>query len=323
MNPCFNKIRLIIGSFLLCFFLSTPTLFASQSKKIQFQFHEKKFLTQLLEKEGFQPTFLKQVFYNKKLKKIPVVISKNVINKESKSSYDDFLSPYSIHLAKKFSSRWRTILKRASTKFDVDREVLIAILLVETGLGRVLGNYPVISIFSSILVENHNQKSGIGTSPAAMEYDDYRIRRLRSKAAWAQKEIVAFLKIIQETRNNPFQMKGSFAGAFGIPQFLPSSYLKWGYDSDRNGSVNLYLIPDAVYSVANYLKAHGWKKGLHHTSNRKVIRKYNNSTLYVNAVLGVAKKMNRIYKKRSRVVVQSHDKVSSVFSEKRLETAIP
>lgn len=313
----------MIVSGLLCVFLSTPTLFASYTKKVRFQFHEKEFLVQLLEKEGFKPTFLKQVFYDKKLKKIPVIISKNVINKESKRSYDDFLSPYSIHLAKKFSSRWRTILKKASTKFDVDREVLIAILLVETGLGRVLGNYPVISIFSSILVENYNQKSGLGISPAAMEYDDYRIRRLRSKATWAQKEITAFLKIVQETQNSPFQIKGSFAGAFGIPQFLPSSYLKWGYDSDKNGSVNLYLIPDAVYSVANYLKAHGWKRGLHHNSNRQVIRKYNNSTLYVNTVLGVAKKMNRIYKNRSGVPAQKFDEISSVYSPKTKQTATP
>lgn len=300
MNLRFNKICLFISGILIWCFLSTPSLFASYSKRVQFKVPEKRYLIQLLEKEGFQAKFLKEVFYSKKLKKIPVVISKNVINKESKRSYDDFLSPYSIHLAKKFSSRWRTILKRASNKFDVDREVLIAILLVETGLGQVLGNYPVISIFSSILVENHNQKTGTGISPAAMEYDDYRIRRLRTKAEWAQKEIVAFLKIIQETRHNPFQIRGSFAGAFGIPQFLPSSYLKWGYDSDKNGSVNLYLIPDAVYSVANYLKAHGWKKGLHHRSNRMVIRKYNNSTLYVNTVLGVAKKINRILNKQSR-----------------------
>lgn len=323
MNRWFDKIHLISSSFLLCFLLSTHTIFANNNQKTNFRPHEKKYLVNLMEQEGFQPAFLKQVFYSKQLKKIPVIISKNVINKESKRSYDNFLSPYSIHLAKQFSRQWKTILKRASNKFDVDREVLISILLVETGIGRVLGNYPVISIFSSILVENHNQKNGYNPQSAAMVYDSYRIKRLRKKASWAHKELVAFLQMVRKNQHNPFKIKGSFAGAFGIPQFLPSSYLKWGYDSDKNGSVNLYLIPDAVYSVANYLKAHGWKKGLHHVSNRQVIRKYNNSRLYVDAVLGVAEKMNRIYRKRSENSTSSYDEVSTVFFKQKQGTAIP
>jgi membrane-bound lytic murein transglycosylase B len=115
--------------------------------------------------------------------------------------------------------------------------------------------------------------------------------RLSVKAEWAKQELAALLKIILQTKQNPIRFLGSFAGAFGIPQFLPTSYIKWGYDSDNNGTVNLFLVPDAIYSTANYLKAHGWKKGLYLESNKEVIYTYNNSDIYVETVLNIAKKI--------------------------------
>ena len=92
-------------------------------------------------------------------------------------------------------------------------------------------------------------------------------------------------------KQSPFYYKGSYAGAFGIPQFLPTSYLKWGIDSDNSGSVNLYWYPDAIYSVANYLREHGWKPGLSQEKQEKVIWEYNHSKTYVDTVLKAARKL--------------------------------
>jgi membrane-bound lytic murein transglycosylase B len=251
-----------------------------------------------MRQQGIRKKFLKKVFNNKRLRKITLVVEKNVINKENKRNYDDFYSPYSIKVAYRFFRKWRTILSKASAKFRVDREVVVAICLVETGFGNMLGKYPLLSVFSTILVENQLRKRLLSSTINLTRVEADRLERLQEKAEWAEVELVAFLQIMYRTRSNPFQLKGSYAGAFGIPQFLPSSYLKWGYDSDGNGSVNLFHFPDAIYSVANYLKAHGWKKGLYRKTNHQVLWQYNHSDTYAKTVLTVAQKIQQYHHKR-------------------------
>lgn len=252
---------------------------------------ERKFLVDLFKNSEIDQQFLRSVFNNRNLKKIPIVIQKNVNNVENKDNYQEFLSRYSLYLAYQFSKKWRSILHQASQNYNVDKEVLVAILLVETGLGNVLGRYPVISVFSSIILENHqvDEKSEVKERYKS----EYQLNRLSEKAVWARQELESLLQIASNTDMNLFKLKGSFAGAFGIPQFLPSSYLKWGIDSDNNGIVNLFRFPDAIHSTANFLKAHGWKKGLYQKSNKKVIWHYNHSHIYVDTILKIATKIRR------------------------------
>jgi len=265
----------------------------------RFSYRERQSLVQLFENSEFETTAIRKIFFDKRLKKMPVIVNRNVNNKEIKRNYDDFLSSYSIHLANRFSRKWRTLLAKASKKFHVDQEILVAVLLVETGFGNILGRYPIVSVYSSIIVENGKQQQCL------LKYlngclDTKSLSRLGEKARWANKELKALIKISESSNRSLFRLKGSYAGAFGIPQFLPSSYLKWGYDSDRNGSVNLFLFPDAVYSTANYLKAHGWQKGLHLESNRDVVWKYNHSRIYVDTIFKIAQKV-RVYPPRLSV----------------------
>jgi len=233
-----------------------------------------------------------RVFFDARLKKLPVVVNQNVTNQECQRNYDEFLSPYSMKIATRFARKWRTMLDRAGQRFDVDREVLVAVLLVETGFGNVLGHHPVVSVYSSIVVEEMNQQKCVQNQSDGC-LDAYSRARLRDKAAWAENELKALFKIAQQSGYSMFELKGSYAGAFGIPQFLPSSYLKWGYDSDQSGSVNLFLIPDAIFSTANYLKSHGWQKGLHHPANRDVIWEYNHSRIYVDTIMKIAQRLRK------------------------------
>jgi len=273
-------------------FITNGCLARSQSTSRSFSKAERQTLIHLFDKSEFRKEVIHRLFFDPRLKKMPVLVHKNVNNNEIKSNYDDFLSPYSLRQAKRFARKWRSLLSRATLKFGVDSEILVAVLLVETGFGNVLGRYPIASVYASIITENqrqqkrcalHNNKHGC--------LDSKSLTRLKKRAKWAEKELKALVKIAVSSNRNLFQLKGSYAGAFGIPQFLPSSYLKWGYDSDRNGSVNLFLFPDAIYSTANYLKAQGWKKGLHHKSNLNVIWAYNNSDVYVDTIIKVAKKV--------------------------------
>lgn len=272
---------------------------------------EKDFLIGLYEGTEFDREHLESIFYDKRLKKIKRVARKNVINREHKNHYQSFSKPYSINLAKRFSRKWRTVLLQANKRFKVDREVVVAILLVETGLGNTMGKYQVISVFSSIILENQRKHFWEKSNRKLSKLEQHRSKRLKKKAAWAKKELKALLKIAQKNRNSPYDYKGSYAGAFGLSQFLPSSYLHYGVDGDNSGAVNLYMVPDAVFSVANYLKKNGWKEGLYRTSNKKVIWRYNRSRHYVKTVLTVAKKIRGNKGKKGKVA-QNESKKSAV-----------
>ena len=284
----------------ISFFVLSGNLLASGT--LPFYSHETDYLIELYKTKGFEEKFLKDIFRDERLEKRMKLIKKNVVNKESKRNYDSFTDAYSMKLAAKFSKRWRSKLRKASQEFDVDPEVIVAILLVETGFGRNTGKYPVISVFSSILVRHHNHQELYDVMDELHDEDVHTLNRLEKKAIWAEEELEALLTIAQQGSHSPFKLKGSYAGAFGMPQFLPSSYLKWGFDSDKNGSVNLFLEPDAIYSIANYLSEHGWKRGLNlkknKEANREAIWGYNHSTHYVNTVLKVAKKLNKKVGKR-------------------------
>ena len=282
-------LRLSSAFFAIIFLISLQATGRDAHKPLSLK--DRHFLVNLFKAEGFEKHFLLTTFNDRRLVKLPIVISKNVHNKENKRNYDDFYSAYSLRAATRFSKKWQTVLMRASEKFEVDREVLVAILLVETGLGNVLGRYPIITVFSSILLEHREKQITYKDSQPVAPEEQYVVERLQLKSKWAKKELLALLSIIVKNKHSAFRLKGSFAGAFGIPQFLPSSYLRWGYDSDQNGTVNLFLFPDAIYSTANYLRAHGWKKGLYLESNKDVIYMYNRSHIYVETVLNVAKKI--------------------------------
>ncbi|HWR98845.1 MAG TPA: lytic murein transglycosylase, partial [Candidatus Methanoperedens sp.] len=87
-------------------------------------------------------------------------------------------------------------------------------------------------------------------------------------------------------------LEGSWAGAFGMSQFIPSSY--WGYAVDGNGDgrADLYTVADAAFSVGNYLRSFGWRQGLTEEQRRGVVRRYNNSELYAATVLEVAARLH-------------------------------
>lgn len=254
----------------------------------------------------FDRQYLAQVFGDPRLERIEPLIKKNLLTQETHRDYADFMNPYSMHLAKKFQKRWEATLERASQQFEVDSEVLVAILLVETGFGNVMGRYPVIGVFASLLVEYDNNLGAYPIAPGTDPEQVYYLERLAKKAEWARGEMSALLTLSAANGESPFHYKGSYAGAFGLPQFLPSSYLKWGFDGDQNGEINLTHFGDAIFSTANYLQSHGWKRGLTHKENEEAVWAYNNSRPYVNTVLEIAKTLRNKTLKSAAQNTQSY-----------------
>ncbi len=275
---------------LLCFLLiCTTTSHAGNGRRLSTP--EIDYLVETFDTGTFERRSLKNVFSNPGIRYMPGLVKMNVFNKEYASSYQRFLKPVSIGMAKKFARKWRTCLQQASTASGVDREVIVAILLVETCLGSYLGDVPVLSVFSSIILDNRMDHRQRYAQTLCESLRDRYLRRIEVKANWAQEELQALLTMHNSNTMDIHKLKGSYAGAFGIPQFLPSSYLKWAHNAGRAQKVDLFYIPDAIHSVGNYLTSHGWNADLPFEDKKKVLWNYNRSTVYVETVLKVAEKL--------------------------------
>jgi membrane-bound lytic murein transglycosylase B len=129
--------------------------------------------------------------------------------------------------------------------------------------------------------------------------EDFAKTICRQKADWAYAELKALILYAHRSGFDPLTLLSSIYGAIGLCQFLPSNIISYGVDADNNGRIDLFTKADAFYSIANYLREHGWKctmmdKG----SQREVILRYNKSSIYANTVLAVAQKLKN--KSRNR-----------------------
>lgn len=129
-------------------------------------------------------------------------------------------------------------LARASEKFGVTPAVIVAIIGVETRYGRRMGRHRVLDSLATLAF------------------------RFPRRASFFRGELEAYLLLARDEGLDAVETTGSFAGAMGIPQFIPSSYRHYAVDFDGDGSRNLIdSVPDAIGSVANYLEEHGWQSG--------------------------------------------------------------
>lgn len=226
-----------------------------------------------------------RLFSSPQLKKIPSMIKLNVTKPiiPKPEHYKKFYTGESISSAVTFSRKWRSLLKRASKKYDVDAETIVSVMLVETKLGRYTGKYQVLAVFASTYVDAKQALASAKLTPKMS-------RRVQRKMQWALGEMQALLKMKHTHGTDILSLKGSYAGAFGLCQFLPSSFMAYAVKGIGKGSPNLYYEPDAIFSVANYLSTHGYRQGnlLQSKKNRRAVHRYNNSDVYVDAVLGVA-----------------------------------
>lgn len=213
--------------------------------------------------------------------------------------YSHNFTDYSVSNARAFVNDNREMLQKAEDEFGVPKEAIAAIMWVETKYGKFTGRDYVPGVFMNIAMANQPQYVNQSLRTARGMYgegDTYHQVALKvkeradKKANWAIEELVALSKIDSSERFDITQLRGSFAGAFGLSQFLPSSYVEWARDGDGDGKINLFDKPDAIFSVANYLKTNGWEET--NTSHIKAVYHYNNSGDYVDAVLTLKERIS-------------------------------
>jgi len=231
--------------------------------------------------------FVEKVLCSEEVEFKPELMVKSLTWKEAKLPYHQFLEPERVDRAFRFLCRYYNLLSEIESKFDVDKEVIVSILLVETDLGRKTGKQSVLNTYLSLALTG-NETLFQRYLPQNGEVDfsnETTKQRYRRRATWAYGELLYALEYLYRYNVSPFELKGSIFGAFGYPQFVPQSVFLYGYDWDGDGKVNLFDYPDALASIANYLAKEGYKRSLTREHKFKVIMKYNKSEPYANTVL--------------------------------------
>ena len=251
-------------------------------------------LVHRLSQDGFDAGFLSRLLMDSRAEPIRSVMSIPLTTREVPEIYEQFLTPEAILLAKKFLQENLTMLNEVEKRFSVDREVVTAILLVESRFGENIGKLRVIPTLASMAVMDSpdNVETNYSTLRIANPEITYDWVQgvAKKKAGWAYQELKSFLLIVLRENVDPLDIRGSYAGAVGMAQFVPSSYL--GYAESKNGFERwLTSKEDAVFSIGNYLKSHGWNKNLTLDKKKRVLWYYNHSKPYIETVLLIAQKI--------------------------------
>ncbi len=220
----------------------------------------------------------------------PVTVTQRTLEK---SGYRKFLDPWTISKAGRYMSERRDVFVAAERTYGVPAEVLAAILLVETKLGDYLGDREAFGVLASMALCQDFEliRARLKTLKGSPERTAFAVQAAKEKGDWAYAELKALLAYAAAKKASPLTIPGSIYGAIGICQFMPTNALKFGVDADSDGTVDLFADKDAIHSVANYLRGHGWRTNQSEEERRAAIYSYNHSTLYVMAVLAVAEKL--------------------------------
>ena len=176
----------------------------------------------------------------------PDVLRKATYQPEFNSQVWDYMdsrvNPYTAKIGREMLQKHGRTLAAIERHFGVDRHILLAIWSMESNYGAVL--------------ENNDRLHYVPRALATLAYADAR------RTKFAQKQLIAALKILQNGDVGPDNLTGSWAGAMGHTQFIPTSYLLYAYDADGNGHRDIWnSIPDALATSANLLAKNGWQTG--------------------------------------------------------------
>ena len=196
-------------------------------------------INELVSVYGFDRRYVEDVLSDaKKQQKIIDSISKPAEFTWTWERYKKlFIEEKRIKNGKRFIQNNMNTLERAEKEFGVPKEIITSILGVETRYGKIMGNYRVIDSLTTL----------------GFDYP--------RRSSFFKDELTKFFLLTRENNLDIFSVKGSYAGAMGYGQFISSSYRAYAIDFDGDNSVDLFnSVDDAIGSIANYLKIHGWQK---------------------------------------------------------------
>ncbi|MEO8134415.1 MAG: lytic murein transglycosylase B [Betaproteobacteria bacterium] len=200
----------------------------------------REFIAQIAQDEGFSQKTLMRLFSHVETQNSAIRAMTAPVSVPPKwfEYAPQFVNPERIAGGVAFWNANRVALVRAERMYGVPAEVIVAIIGVETYYGRVPGRYRVLDALATL----------------AFDYP--------RRADYFRNELKQFLLLTREWNISPLGPRGSFAGAMGVPQFMPTSFRQYAVDFDADGRIDLWAdMDDVVGSVGNFLARHGWEEG--------------------------------------------------------------
>lgn len=258
-------------------------------------------ITDRLLKRGMDTAFLVQLMTDSRVQFKESLVKINVTGYRKPPDYSQHYDNYSVIKCNTFLEQYSRELDSAATQYKVPKQAIASILWIETKFGKITGNYPIAGVFLSVALadtpENMEKNKQVVRDELNAKQDTSGLHELEKKIElrtakkvnWAFEQLLAMDSMRTKYHADVLDIKGSFAGAFGLSQFLPSSYRSWAVDGNADSVINLFNEHDAIFSVANYLSVNGWRTD--RESREKAVFHYNNSKDYVKAVLTLAEKL--------------------------------
>jgi len=241
--------------------------------------------------DGFDKDMLHQIYIRPEVIFETKGISLYFVHHESKVRYEQYTDKLLIKRARAYMKKYQGALADAGKTYGVEPDIITAIILIESQFGKLLGKRSVINTLSTMasLYDPEVREvlwQKISNTP---ELDRATFEeKADGKAKWAYRELKAFLNHVNGEGYDPIGINGSFAGAMGISQFMPSNIPELAKDGNGDGRIDLFNHADAIASIAYYLKSHGWRPGIDRAKAEEVIYHYNHSERYVAAVLKIS-----------------------------------
>ncbi|MFZ6688363.1 lytic murein transglycosylase B [Undibacterium sp. SXout11W] len=231
---------------------SKKTQAATKSQQADIHFTQWKevsvFIADMVAKHGFQDAELNAMFEQARY----IETARQLMRpappgkpKNWKAYRARFVEPYRIDAGVAFWNKNADLLARAEQQYGVPAEIIVGLIGVETIYGKNTGSFRAMDVLTTL----------------AFDYPETPTRETRMQ--FFRSELENLLVLAKDSGADPFAFKGSYAGAIGLPQFMPGSIRQYAVDFDGDGKINLNeSTADAIGSVANYLSLHGWKRNL-------------------------------------------------------------
>lgn len=206
--------------------------------------------------------------------------------------YDGYVTKENAIKCQNFIREHEKYFLLAEQQYKVPRNVLSALIYVETWHGKFMGKFNPLPMLASMAVSTDLSMLSDYTANLSMTaaQKKWMQNKISGKANWAYGELKALLRYALQNDIDIMSVPSSIYGAMGYGQFMPSNISRFGKDGNGDGKIDLYNPEDAIVSIAFFLNKQGWKeKNPAFASQVKILKRYNYSTAYAHTILALAK----------------------------------
>jgi len=251
------------------------------------------FIEERLVEKGLERAFVQNMLYDSRISLRPDIAIQNLFysspqGSEKKPSVMN-INPKYIEDGRLFIKDNHEFLSSLESRYGTSPQIITAILIVESRLGSYPMPFNVVTAYVNLALllnpDYFKRVQGLYADRYPLLNDEVIINRAHRRARWALDELYHLVRIARELDVDPLNIMGSFAGAMGPAQFIPSTFHSYGVDGDGDGIASPFNMKDAKASMAHYLKSSGWSETASDEKKRRAVFYYNRSEVYVNTIM--------------------------------------